>query len=97
MSLQKHCNYATIVYQSFAPSNWQHILRHLDDVNFEISSLHQHNMHPHYHVVLSFRSPTHIVNAIEICESFGGNGITIIDSVDSWKSFYKYLFKIRRG
>lgn len=87
MSIEKYHNYATVVYRSFAPSNWQETLFSLRGVDVEISPLHVHNSHPHFHVILKFNRSKSIVEAVEFIERFGGNGITIIKCVNSWRNY----------
>lgn len=88
--------WTTIVYPDSAPANWQEILRE-QLVEGLISPLHDKDLlpdgsgetkKPHWHVVISFKSPTTQAKAEEVFSAIGGVGCF---KVKDFKQMARYL------
>lgn len=93
-STGKKRNWATVVYPESAPKNWIEILT-LSGVQSAISPLHdkdinpdEHEKKPHWHVILTYGSPTTQNNVKGLCDRIGGVGQIGLDSV---RGYYRYL------
>lgn len=93
-STGKKRNWATVVYPESAPENWIEILK-LSGVQSAISPLHDKDINPdeqekksHWHVILTYGSPTTQNNVKGLCERIGGVGQIGLDSV---RGYYRYL------
>ena len=93
-STLKKRNWATVVYPESAPENWIELLT-LSGVQSAISPLHdkdinpdEHEKKPHWHVILTYGSPTTQNNVKGLCDRIGGVGQIALDSV---RGYYRYL------
>lgn len=93
-SVVKKRNWATVVYPESAPENWINILK-LSGIQAAISPLHDKDINPdeqekkeHWHVILTYGSPTTPNNVKGLCERIGGVGQIGLDSV---RGYYRYL------
>lgn len=92
--LVKKRNWATVVYPESAPKEWIDVLK-LSGVQSAISPLHDKDINPdeqekkpHWHVILTFGSPTTQNNVKGLCERIGGVGQIQLDSV---RGYYRYF------
>lgn len=90
----KKRNWATVVYPESAPENWIEVLK-ISGVQSAISPLHDKDINsdeqekkPHWHVILTYGSPTTQNNVKGLCERIGGVGQIALDSV---RGMYRYL------
>ena len=90
----KKRNWAFVVYPSSLPNDWKELLR-LKGVMTAISPLHDLDLNPtgeikkaHYHIILSFGSPTTYNNVLSITKELNG---TIPIPLESVTGMYRYL------
>ena len=94
MSEIKKRNWAFVVYPESLPENWLDLLR-LKDTACAVSPLHDKDINPtgepkkpHYHIILSFGSPTTLNNVTNFVNDFNG---TIPIKLESVVGYYRYL------
>lgn len=94
MALIKKRNWAFVIYPESLPDNWQDMLR-LKGTACAVSPLHDRDINPtgeskkeHYHVILSFGSPTTYNNVKAFADDFNG---TIPIPLESVVGYYRYL------
>lgn len=90
----KKRNWATVVYPESAPTDWIEILK-LSGVQAAISPLHDKDINPdehekkaHWHVILTYGSPTTFNNVKGLVDRIGGVGQISLDSV---RGYYRYF------
>lgn len=94
MALIKKRNWAFVVYPESLPDGWLDILK-LKGTACAVSPLHDRDLNPtgdpkkpHYHIILSFGSPTTYNNVKAFSEDFNG---TIPIPLESVVGYYRYL------
>lgn len=94
MSDVKKRNWAFLVYPESCPADWLDLLA-LKGVPCAVSPLHDRDINPtgepkkaHYHVILSFGSPTTFNNVSNLSEEFHG---TIPIRLESVGGYFRYL------
>lgn len=94
MAVTKKRNWAFVVYPESLPKNWLDILK-LKGTSCAVSPLHNKDIDPtgepkkpHYHIILSFGSPTTYNNVKSFSEEFNG---TIPIPLESVVGYYRYL------
>lgn len=90
-------NYATILYDESAPSNWREILAEQFVPAF-ISPLHSDDVNPngevkkpHYHIMIMFDSVKTVEQASEIFKLIGGVGCEIVKSTRGYARYLCHL------
>lgn len=94
MAIIKKRNWAFVVYPESLPSDWINLLK-IKGTSCAISPLHDKDINPtgepkkpHYHIILSFGSPTTYNNVKSFSEDFNG---TIPIPLESVVGYYRYL------
>lgn len=94
MTIIKKRNWAFVVYPESLPSDWIDKLK-LKGTSCAISPLHDRDINPtgevkkpHYHIILSFGSPTTYNNVKAFSDDFNG---TIPIPLESVVGYYRYL------
>ena len=94
MSDIKKRNWAFVVYPESLPEDWTLKLR-LKGTACAVSPLHDRDINPtgevkkpHYHIILSFGSPTTYNNVLKFSQDFNG---TIPIPLESVVGYYRYL------
>lgn len=94
MAIIKKRNWAFVVYPESLPTDWLDKLR-LKGTTAAVSPLHDRDINPtgevkkpHYHVILSFGSPTTYNNVKSFADEFNG---TIPIPLESVVGYYRYL------